>query len=47
MLSELVRPRQRPVTNVVAGFVIALTSLPILVAYLLTRGTETVAGAGK
>ena len=47
MLSELVRPRQRPVTNVVAVFVIAVTTVPILCAYWLTRGTETVAGAGK
>jgi putative spermidine/putrescine transport system permease protein len=47
MLSELVRPRQRPVTNVVAVFVIAVTFVPILAAYYLTRGTETVAGAGK
>jgi putative spermidine/putrescine transport system permease protein len=47
MLSELVRPRQRPVTNVVAVFVIAVTFLPILAAYYLTRDTESVAGAGK
>jgi putative spermidine/putrescine transport system permease protein len=47
MLSELVRPRQRPVTNVVAVFVIAVTFFPILMAYYLTRGTETVAGGGK
>ena len=47
MLSELVRPRQRPVTNVVAVFVIAVTMLPILFAYWATRGTETVAGGGK
>src|SRR5665213_1534417 len=33
MLSELVRPRQRPVTNVVAVFVIVATFLPILAAY--------------
>ncbi len=32
MLSELVRPRQRPVTNVVAVFVIVVTFLPILAA---------------
>lgn len=37
MLNELVRPRQRPVTNVVAVIVIALTFLPILAAYYLTR----------
>jgi putative spermidine/putrescine transport system permease protein len=47
MLSELVRPRQRPVTNVVAVFVIAVTLIPILLAFRLTRGTEAVAGSGK
>ncbi len=47
MLSELVRPRQRPVTNVVAVFVIAVTLVPILLAYYLTRGTEHVAGGGR
>ncbi len=47
MLSELIRPRQRPITNVVAVFVIAVTFLPILGAYYLTRGSETVAGQGK
>lgn len=47
MLEELVRPRQRPVTNVVAMVVVLVTFLPILGAYYLTRGTDTVAGAGK
>ncbi len=47
MLSELVRPRQRPVTNVVAVFVVAATFLPILAAYYLTRGGEDAAGSGK
>ena len=47
MLSELIRPRQRPVTNVVAVFVIAVTFLPILAAYYLTRDGEAVAGSGK
>lgn len=47
MLEELVRPRQRPVTNVVAMVVVLVTALPILVAYYLTRGTDTVAGHGK
>jgi putative spermidine/putrescine transport system permease protein len=37
MLSELIRPRQRPVTNVVAVFVIVVTLVPILVAYYFTR----------
>lgn len=47
MLTELVRPRQRPVTNVVAVFIVAITFLPILGAYYLTRGSEQVAGQGK
>lgn len=47
MLSELVRPRQRPVTNVVAVFVIAVTVLPILLAYRLTRDTDRIAGGGR
>ncbi|AML52810.1 ABC transporter permease [Falsihalocynthiibacter arcticus] len=47
MLEELVRPRQRPVTNVVALVVVLVTFLPILGAYYLTRGTDTVAGQGK
>lgn len=37
MLEELVRPRQRPVTNVVAMAVVLVTFLPILAAYHLTR----------
>jgi putative spermidine/putrescine transport system permease protein len=47
MLEELVRPRERPVTNVVAMVVVVVTFLPILGAYYLTRGTDTVAGQGK
>jgi len=47
MLSEVMRPRQRPVTNVVAVFVMAVTFAPILLAQRLTRDTETVAGSGK
>ncbi len=47
MLNELVRPRQRPVTNVVAIVVFAATFLPILLAYYLTRGGSETAGAGK
>lgn len=47
MLEELVRPRQRPVTNVVAMVVVLVTFLPILGAFYLTRGTDTVAGQGK
>jgi putative spermidine/putrescine transport system permease protein len=47
MLRELVRPRQRPVTNVVAVFVIAVTFIPIVLAYYLTRDTQDVSGMGK
>jgi putative spermidine/putrescine transport system permease protein len=47
MLEELVRPRQRPVTNVVAMVVIVVTTLPILLAYYLTREGDQIAGAGK
>ena len=47
MLNELVRPRQRPVTNVVAMIVFAATFVPILLAYYLTRGGSETAGAGK
>jgi putative spermidine/putrescine transport system permease protein len=47
MLDELIRPRQRPVTNVVAIFVMLVTFLPILGAYYLTRDTDSVAGQGK
>ena len=40
MLQELIRPRQRPVTNVVAVVMIALTFIPIVAAYWLTRADE-------
>lgn len=40
MFSQLTRPRQRPVTNVVALFVIAITTIPILLANRLTRETR-------
>jgi putative spermidine/putrescine transport system permease protein len=47
MLTELIRPRQRPVTNVVAVFIILVTFLPILAAFYLTRDGDHTAGAGK
>jgi putative spermidine/putrescine transport system permease protein len=47
MLDELIRPRQRPVTNVVAILVFAATFFPILMAYYLTRGGSETAGGGK
>ncbi len=47
MLQELIRPRQRPVTNVVAIVVFAATFVPILIAYYLTREGAETAGGGK
>ena len=47
MLDELIRPRQRPVTNVVAMVVFLATFFPILGAYYLTQGGSETAGAGK
>lgn len=37
MFNQLTKPRQRPVTNVVAVFVVAITTIPILIANRLTR----------
>jgi putative spermidine/putrescine transport system permease protein len=47
IFSQLVKPRQRPVTNVVAVFVVVATFIPILLAHRLTRDTSAVAGGGK
>ncbi|MBH0239885.1 ABC transporter permease [Methylobrevis albus] len=47
MLQELIRPRQRPVTNVVAMIVVLVTLLPILAAFFLTRDGDSIAGGGK
>ncbi|MCJ7451085.1 MAG: ABC transporter permease [Steroidobacteraceae bacterium] len=43
--SELFRPRDRPVTNVVAVVVMLVTLVPILLAYYLTRPDEQARGA--
>jgi putative spermidine/putrescine transport system permease protein len=37
---QLFRPRERPLTNVVAVMVILITLLPVIAAYRLTRATE-------
>ncbi len=47
MYSQLIRPRQRPVTNVVAVFVVLVTAIPILLAHWLTRETSITAGTGR
>lgn len=41
IFSQLTKPRQRPVTNVVAVLVVAVTTLPILLAHYLTRDKST------
>lgn len=46
LLNQLSRPRDVPVTNVVAMSVMLATMLPILGAYYLTKGGESVAGSG-
>jgi putative spermidine/putrescine transport system permease protein len=38
--NELFRPRERPITNVVAVAVITVTLIPIILAYYLTRPAE-------
>jgi putative spermidine/putrescine transport system permease protein len=47
LLNQLGRPRDVPITNVVALTVMLVTALPILAAWWLTRGTEDVAGASR
>jgi putative spermidine/putrescine transport system permease protein len=44
---QLFRPRERPITNVAAVFVMAITVIPVLAAYYLTKDGEHIAGAGK
>ncbi len=46
LMNQLSRPRDVPVTNVVAMLVMIVTMLPILAAYQLTKGGEGVAGSG-
>ncbi len=45
IFSSLFRPRQQPVTNVVAIMVIVVTFVPILIAQKLTRETGTTSSA--
>ena len=47
MFSELIRPRQRPITNVVAVFIICITFIPILYASYVTRNTTDTEGSSK
>jgi len=47
LLNQLTRPRDVPITNVVALVVMIATFIPILLAYYLTRGKDTIEGSGK
>lgn len=47
LMNQLGRPRDVPITNVVAMVVMAITAVPILLAYYLTRDTESTAGSSK
>ncbi|WP_425144732.1 ABC transporter permease [Deinococcus sp.] len=47
MFGELFRPRDRPVTNVVAILVMLVTLLPILLTQRLSSGGEDMQGGGK
>jgi putative spermidine/putrescine transport system permease protein len=47
LLNQLGRPRDVPITNVVALTVMLVTAAPIVAAWWLTRGTEDVAGASR
>jgi putative spermidine/putrescine transport system permease protein len=47
LLNQLGRPRDVPITNVVALAVMLVTAFPILAAWWLTRGTEDVTGSSR
>ena len=42
VFNQLTKPRYRPVTNIVAMLVIAVTTIPILLANRLTQGSAEV-----
>lgn len=47
IFSQLTRPRDRPVTNVVATFVILITFIPIFLAQRLSASSSDTEGEGK
>jgi putative spermidine/putrescine transport system permease protein len=47
IVSQLTRPRDRPVTNVVAFLVVAITAIPILIAHSLTQEAGESTGSDK
>ena len=47
IFNQLFRPRDRPVTNVVAIFVVLITAIPILMAHRLTQRADDTTGVLK
>ncbi|ADZ91917.1 ABC transporter permease [Marinomonas mediterranea] len=47
LLNQLTRPRDVPITNVVALFVMLMTMIPVLLAYRMTNQGEAVEGSQK
>lgn len=47
LLNQLGRPRDVPITNVVAVFVMLLTALPIVGAWWLTRSSHDIGGSSR
>ncbi len=47
LLNQLGRPRDVPITNVVAIFVMMMTALPILGAWWLTRSSHDIGGSSR
>jgi putative spermidine/putrescine transport system permease protein len=47
LLNQLGRPRDVPITNVVALGVMAITAVPVLASFWLTRASHDVGGSGK
>ncbi len=47
LLNQLTKPRDMPVTNVVALLITLVTTIPIIAAYRMTMGTEGTEGAVK
>jgi putative spermidine/putrescine transport system permease protein len=47
LLNQLARPRDAAITNVVAMMVMLITTIPIITAYYLTRGTESISGSSR
>jgi putative spermidine/putrescine transport system permease protein len=47
IFSQMLKPRNRPITNVTAMLVVLITLLPILYAQRITAGTSDTEGSSK